>query len=347
MFRKIAAVLMALMALSLCLCAGAEGVPEDGLYTIGLSSSSDMFRVVKCVLRVEDGRMTAVLTMSGTGYGYLFSGTSAAADAAPVEEWIPCVLDAEDRHTFAVESPALDEDMDVAAWSIRYSKWYDRTLRFFSDTLSDYAEIAPDGVYSGILRSDTGLDGAPCRLTSKGGAMVVEVEQQDMALRLDGADAASSDGVLQFALASLDKKLPVSVCTGGEWSDGWLKIESGALESALVSVADGVYSIEVIPDSSLLKFADCMLTVRDGQMTALLVTRNDSFAYFFQGLAKDAADNEALWIPAAVNADGTATYVMPVETLDRELPLATYSAKKKMWYDRTVTFDSDTLVPIR
>ena len=60
MFRKIAAVLMSLMALSLCLCAGAEGVPEDGLYTIGLSSSSDMFRVVKCVLRVEDGQMRTI-----------------------------------------------------------------------------------------------------------------------------------------------------------------------------------------------------------------------------------------------------------------------------------------------
>ena len=63
------------MALFICSWNGtlAAGEPVDGLYTVGVTSNSNMFRVVKCVLRVEDGRLAATLTLSGKGYGYLLS----------------------------------------------------------------------------------------------------------------------------------------------------------------------------------------------------------------------------------------------------------------------------------
>ena len=50
-------------------------VPEDGLYTIGVSSNSKMFKVNHCVLHVKDETITAVVTLSGQGYGYLYAGT--------------------------------------------------------------------------------------------------------------------------------------------------------------------------------------------------------------------------------------------------------------------------------
>ena len=79
-----------LLMLVFCMqTAFAESAPADGLYTIGVSSSAKMFKIMDCILRVEDGKMTAVLTMSGSGYGYLYQGTSAEADAAPVENWTP------------------------------------------------------------------------------------------------------------------------------------------------------------------------------------------------------------------------------------------------------------------
>ena len=73
-----------LLMLIFCMqTAFAESAPADGLYTIGVSSNAKMFKIMDCILRVEDGKMTAVLTMSGSGYGYLYQGTSAQADAAP------------------------------------------------------------------------------------------------------------------------------------------------------------------------------------------------------------------------------------------------------------------------
>lgn len=172
-----------LLMLVFCMqTAFAESAPADGLYTIGVSSSSKMFKVMDCILRVEDGKMTAVLTMSGSGYGYLYQGTSAEADAAPVENWTPYFENADGKHRFAIEIPALDEEIPMASWSIRYEKWYDRSLQFFSDTLKPYQEIAPDGVYSAEIISDTGLNGATAILYSKDGEMTLETDNLSMEL---------------------------------------------------------------------------------------------------------------------------------------------------------------------
>ena len=41
---------------------------KDGVYEIKVDSSSSMFQITECELTVRDGAMSAVMTMSGTGY---------------------------------------------------------------------------------------------------------------------------------------------------------------------------------------------------------------------------------------------------------------------------------------
>lgn len=107
----------------------------DGTYSIDVDSSSSMFRVVKAELTVENGSMSCVLTLSGTGYGKLFMGTSDEAAAADESECIPFVEDADGAYTYTVPVEALDKEIDCAAWSIRKEQWYDRTLVFESASL--------------------------------------------------------------------------------------------------------------------------------------------------------------------------------------------------------------------
>ena len=64
-------------------------VPADGIYSIQVDSSASMFRVIGCELTVKNGKMKAVLTLSGTGYGYLYVGTKEQAAAADKSSWIP------------------------------------------------------------------------------------------------------------------------------------------------------------------------------------------------------------------------------------------------------------------
>lgn len=335
--KKIACLLVLLLCLH---CAFAEGVPEDGLYHIGVSSNAKMFVITDCTLRVEEGKLIAVMTMSGSGYGYLYQGTSEEADAAPVESWTPYFANSEGKHRFAIEIPCLDQDIAMASWSIRYEKWYDRTLHFFSDTLTPYCEIVPDGVYCACVSSDTIMDGMPCLLYSKEGKMRLELDMgEDMSLMIDGNVGEYADGVASVPLESLDMRYPLSF----DLESGWMKIESLNIEPFAVTAEDGAYSVEVKTDSGLLKFTDCRLKIDNGRMTALLTAKNNSFDYLYLGAAVDANADPDNWIPAIPNVEGNYTYEVSVESLDNTLRVATYSAKKKLWYDREITFDSQTL----
>ena len=112
----------------------AENV-ADGEYDIEVDSSSSMFNITACKLMVADGRMTAVMTMGGKGYRYLYMGTGEEAVAADESEYIPYVEDADGAHTFTVPVDALDEGIACAAFSNKKEKWYERTLVFRSDSL--------------------------------------------------------------------------------------------------------------------------------------------------------------------------------------------------------------------
>ena len=105
----------------------------DGVYTINVASDAKMFRVVACELTVKDGKMTAVLTLSGTGYDKLFVGTKAEAEKA-TDGFIDFVEDAEGKYTFTVSVPALDEPVAYAAHASKSGEWYDRGLTFEADS---------------------------------------------------------------------------------------------------------------------------------------------------------------------------------------------------------------------
>ena len=107
----------------------------DGSYEIEVDSSASMFRVVKCVLTVENGTMTAAMTMSGQGYGYVYMGTRKEAEQDTEENFIPFELDENGGKVFTVPVEALNMELDCAAWSIRKEKWYDRTLVFEADLI--------------------------------------------------------------------------------------------------------------------------------------------------------------------------------------------------------------------
>ncbi len=112
---------------------------KDGVYQIEVESSSSMFRVVGCELTVKEGEMTALMTLSGTGYEKLFMGTGEEAASARDGEYIYFEEDSQGKYTYSVPVEALNTDISCAAFSIRRQKWYDRTLVFKADTLPEGA----------------------------------------------------------------------------------------------------------------------------------------------------------------------------------------------------------------
>ncbi len=108
---------------------------RDGVYSVTVDSSSSMFQVVACELTVSQGKMTAEMTMSGTGYLYVYMGTGEEAAAAPETEYIPYTENADGSHSFTVPVEALDAGIPCAAFSRNKELWYDRTLLFRADSL--------------------------------------------------------------------------------------------------------------------------------------------------------------------------------------------------------------------
>lgn len=105
---------------------------SDGSYKANVTSSSSMFKVTDCILTSKNGEMTAKITLSGTGYDYLYVGTSTEVALADKSKWIPYVVDKNGMYTYTIPVSLLDTGISVAAFSHKKQIWYDRTLTFAS-----------------------------------------------------------------------------------------------------------------------------------------------------------------------------------------------------------------------
>lgn len=134
------------------------GALNDGVYNVDVESDSKMFKVENCDITVADGKITAAVTLSGTGYGKLFVGTGEQAAAAAESDCAAFTENAEGKYVYTIVIPSLDEEVAVAAWSTKKSEWYDRKLTFKSDKLP---ESAFKGTSEPLLIAPAPSDPAP------------------------------------------------------------------------------------------------------------------------------------------------------------------------------------------
>lgn len=110
------------------------------------------------------------------------------------------------------------------------------------------------------------------------------------------------------------------------------------------SIKDGTYSVQVDSSSSMFSITECELTVKDGEMTAVMHMGGKGYLRVFMGTGEEAvAADEASYIPYEEAADGTHTFTVPVEALDMGISCAAFSKSKELWYDRTLVFRRDSL----
>lgn len=226
-----------------------KNVLADGKYTVEVSSNAAMFRVVNCILTSAGGRMQAEITLSGTGYNYLYAGTGEEAEAVSKEKWIGYSVNSEGQYVFTVPVESMDTGIQIAAHAVKSGKWYDRTLTFKTEGMSKY-----------------------------------------------------------------------------------------------VQVNDGTYKVNVTSSASMFKVTDCVLTSKDGNMTAKLTLSGTGYDYLYVGTSTEAAlADPSKWIPYEVDENGMYTYTIPVSLLDTGISVAAFSHKKQIWYDRTLTFVSESM----
>lgn len=206
---------------------------KDGVYDIKVDTSSSMFSVSECRLTVSEGEMTAVMTMSGKGYLYVFMGRS--EDASDEKDYIPFAENEAGEHTFTVPVAALDMGIDCAAYSKKKEQWYDRTLLFNSSSLpadafknSAVSTVESLGLADGEYTAEAKVEGgsgkakiqSPAKIKIENGQAFAEViwsssSYDYMVVNGERYENLNAEGNSTFLIpiSGFDCRLPVSANT--------------------------------------------------------------------------------------------------------------------------------------
>lgn len=133
------------------------------------------------------------------------------------------------------------------------------------------------------------------------------------------------------------------VADASEMTDVIDVVEPGMAPVTADRLNDGVYEVAVDCSSSMFKVTGCDLTVKDGQMTALLHMKSEAYSYMYPGTAEDASKAPMEDLSALMELDGGYAFVLPVDALDSAYVCAAFSKRKQAWYPRTLLFRADSL----
>ena len=194
---------------------------EEGEYDIKVDSSSSMFKITACKLTVSNGEMTAEMTMSGTGYQYIYMGTEEDAMGADSSHYIE-PEDNDGVHTFTVPVEALNCEIDCAAFSKKKQEWYGRKLVFRGDEIPQEALTETSGSTVSELDMEDGnylvevsLEGgsgkayveSPCTVTIKDGKATAELRWSSDKYDYMIVDDTKYDTVLSLLSDKLRKEI--------------------------------------------------------------------------------------------------------------------------------------------
>lgn len=141
---------------------------DGASYKATAETGESMFKVVDCVVKSTESGMTAVITLSGTGYDYLYMGTAEEAAKADQSSYIK-YKEVGGKYTYEIPVEALNTGIKVASHSIRKNKWYDRTVTIIPKTTKvDAGENKSDSENPG--KDDSGNSGSSGNPGGTGGS---------------------------------------------------------------------------------------------------------------------------------------------------------------------------------
>ena len=218
-----------------------------------------MFRIESAQLSVQDGSMSAVMTMGGTGYLYLYMGTGEEAAAASEEDFIPYEETEEGTHTFTIPVEALDRGIACAAFSKKKEKWYDRTILFRADSLP--ADAFADGYLTTLEDLDLADGSYTVEASLQGGSGRASIDSPASLTISDGngtLTAAWSSPNYDYMIVDGEKYLPVNTEGNSVFEIPWSVFDAPVTVLADTTAMSQPHEIEykIRLDSSTLRKAE-------------------------------------------------------------------------------------------
>lgn len=251
---------------------------ENGIYSGTADTGAAMFKVVGVELTAKDGAMSAVITLSGTGYDYLYMGTPEEAEKADKSTWIAAkgsveyTLDGETKTGMQYEIPvaALDQKLAVASHSSKNDKWYARTITIASSSLKKTADLpaeenkVADGIYEASATTNAAMfKVVNVKLTAKNGKMTAVITLSgtgyDYLYLGSNTDAAKAD---KSAYVPASGSVTYTDENGAEKTGSTYEIPVAALDQEIAVASHAVKSGKwydrtiTIASSSLKKTGD-------------------------------------------------------------------------------------------
>ena len=124
------------------------------------------------------------------------------------------------------------------------------------------------------------------------------------------------------------------------------KVTVTASETENKTLTDGNYQVDVDTGNKMFRVTDCVMTVKNGQMTAAVTLSGRGYNRIYLGDVNNASDDEKNWIlPDSLLAEQY-TFQIPVEKLDEVMTIAVHTTKSNKWDTRTLTFHSEGMTKI-
>lgn len=124
------------------------------------------------------------------------------------------------------------------------------------------------------------------------------------------------------------------------------KVTVTASETENKTLTDGNYHVNAEAGGKMFRVTDCVMTVKNGQMTAAVTLSGQGYNRIYLGDEKNAPGDEKNWIfPDSLLAEQY-TFQIPVEKLDEVMTIAVHTTKSNKWVTRTLTFHSEGMTKI-
>lgn len=108
-------------------------------------------------------------------------------------------------------------------------------------------------------------------------------------------------------------------------------------------IKDGTYDFKVITDSTYFTITKAKLVVKNGKIKAKITLSSKSYKYVYPGDVADAEFDEEKNYIKGIEENGVSTFTIPVPALNKVIPCAAFSKRRKKWYDRNLIFDASNL----
>lgn len=114
---------------------------KDGTYKVRTEVTGKMFYIYPkdasrhySIVTVKNGKITAVVTLDGQGYDYVYMGTKSQADKAARSTWSR-YSEKNGFYSYKIKVAKFDKKLNISGHSHKYDQWFgERTIIFYSGT---------------------------------------------------------------------------------------------------------------------------------------------------------------------------------------------------------------------